>query len=112
MNRNIFKATLLVTGLLCLAGCTKLEEEKFGNLSPDNFYRTEKEGLSSVVGVYTLLSQVVHIGDPWRIAEFGTDEFLVPGRASGGWFDQNQIDIIQHKVKPDNGRAANAWANI
>lgn len=115
MNTYISKVKLLVLATIILAdfsGCTKLDEETFGSLSPDNYYRTEKEGLSSVVGVYSLLSQVVHIGDPWRIAEFGTDEFVVPGRASGGWFDQNQIDIIQHKAKPDNGRAANAWVNI
>lgn len=103
---------MLVLASTILAGCTKLDEETFGSLSPDNFYRNEKEGLSSVVGVYSLLSQVVHIGDPWRISEFGTDEFVVPGRASGGWFDQNQIDIIQHKAAPANGRAAQAWVNI
>lgn len=112
MNKYILKIKLLVLASIILAGCTKLDEETFGSLSPDNFYKVEKEGLSSVVGVYSLLSQVVHIGDPWRIAEFGTDEFVVPGRASGGWFDQNQIDIIQHKANPNNGRAANAWVNI
>ncbi|MDB5249433.1 MAG: outer membrane protein SusD [Segetibacter sp.] len=112
MNKYISKIKLLVLASTMLAACTKLDEQTFGSLSPDNFYRTEKEGLSSVVGVYSLLSQVVHIGDPWRISEFGTDEFVVPGRASGGWFDQNQIDIIQHKAKPDNGRAAQAWVNI
>lgn len=113
MKKHISKIKLLVlASILLAAGCTKLDEEVFGSLSPDNYYRTEKEGLSSVVGVYSLLSQVVHIGDPWRISEFGTDEFVVPGRASGGWFDQNQIDIIQHKATPDNGRAASAWVNI
>ncbi len=112
MNKYISKLRLLVLVSTIFAGCTKLDEETFGSLSPENFYRTEKEGLSSVVGVYSLLSQVVHIGDPWRVAEFGTDEFVVPGRASGGWFDQNQVDIIRHEAKPENGRLANAWVNI
>ena len=74
-----------------MPGCTNLEEETFGSLSPDTYYNNEAEALSSVVGVYQSLSQVSSIGDPWRIAEFGTDEFIVPGRASGGWFDQNNI---------------------
>lgn len=112
MIKHTLKIKFMVLTLLAFAGCTKLEEETFGSLSPDNYYRTEKEALSSVVGVYSLLSGVVHIGDPWRVSEFGTDEFVVPGRASGGWFDQNQVDIIQHNVKPENGRTATAWLNI
>lgn len=97
---------------LCLPGCTNLDEETFGSLSPDTYYNNEAEALSSVVGVYQSLSQVVHIGDPWRIAEFGTDEFIVPGRASGGWFDQNNIDIINHTVAPTNATCGRAWKNI
>lgn len=112
MNKHQSKIKILACLFLFFTGCTKLDEETFGSLSPDNFYRTEKEALSSVAGVYSLLSQVVHIGDPWRVEQFGTDEFVVPGRASGGWFDQSQIDIIQHNVKPDNGRTATAWVNI
>jgi starch-binding outer membrane protein, SusD/RagB family len=112
MNKYILKLKFFILASLILSACTKLDEETYGSLSPDNFYKTEKEGLSSVVGVYSLLSQVVHIGDPWRISEFGTDEFVVPGRASGGWFDQSQIDIIQHKADPNNGRITTAWINI
>lgn len=112
MYNKILKLAFLIVTAASIAGCTKLEEEKFGSLSPETFYKSEKEALSSVVGVYQLLSQVSHIGDPWRIAEFGTDEFVVPGRASGGWFDQNNIDIIQHKVAATNATTGRAWKNI
>jgi starch-binding outer membrane protein, SusD/RagB family len=112
MNNYIVRLAFVIITAIGFAGCTKLEEEKFGSLSPDTYYKSEKEALSSVVGVYQLLSQVVHIGDPWRIAEFGTDEFVVPGRASGGWFDQGNIDIIQHKVTPVNATTGRAWRNI
>ena len=109
---NIKSIITLSFFALCLSGCTNLDEESFGSLSPDTYYNTEAEALSSVVGVYQVLSRVVHIGDPWRIAEFGTDEFIVPGRASGGWFDQNNIDIITHKVEPTNATCGRAWQNI
>jgi starch-binding outer membrane protein, SusD/RagB family len=112
MYNKVLKLAFLIVTAASIVGCTKLEEEKFGSLSPETFYKSEKEALSSVVGVYQLLSQVSHIGDPWRIAEFGTDEFVVPGRASGGWFDQNNIDIIQHKVVPTNATTGRAWRNI
>lgn len=112
MKTYMTKAAAALLLALTFGGCTKLDEEKFGSLAPDTYYKTEKNALSSVVGVYSLLSQVAHIGDPWRIAEFGSDEFLVPGRASGGWFDQYNIDIMQHKVTPVNATCARAWRSI
>ena len=110
MKRIILKS--LAAAAVVLAGCTDLTEEQFGSLSPATYYRTEAEALSSVVGVYQQLSYVVDVGDPFRISEFGSDEFLVPGRASGGWFDQSYIDIMLHQVKPDNSTTARAWKFI
>jgi hypothetical protein len=107
---KIITAGLLISSLL--AGCTKLEEEKFGSLSPDNYYQNEQAALSSVVGVYQLLSLNVDIGDPWRMKEFSTDEFIVPGRASGGWYDQANVDLTNHKQDADNKTIARAWVNI
>ncbi|MBE7170857.1 MAG: RagB/SusD family nutrient uptake outer membrane protein [Williamsia sp.] len=106
------KIFFAIVAVFSLAACTKLDEEKFGSLSPDTYYKGEKEALSSVVGVYGLLSQVSHIGDPWRVVELGTDEFVVPGRASGGWFDQSNMDIIQHVVNPANATTGRAWNNV
>lgn len=104
------------TAALCLGflavGCTKLDEEKFGSLAPDTYYAGEAEALSSVVGVYQLLSANVDIGDPWRMKEFSTDEFIVPGRASGGWFDQNNIDLTNHTPNANNATIARAWQQI
>lgn len=103
---------IAATCLLLSAGCTKLDEETFGSLSPDTYYRNEEEALSSVVGVYQLLSYNVDIGDPWRMKEFSTDEFIVPGRASGGWFDQSNVDLTNHVQDVNNNTVARAWVNI
>lgn len=106
----------ILTAGVCMGvatvGCTKLDEEKFGSLSPETYYQGEAEALSSVVGVYQLLSYNVDIGDPWRMKEFSTDEFIVPGRASGGWFDQNNIDLTNHAENVTNATIARAWNNI
>lgn len=104
-------ATGLCVGLLTV-GCTKLDEEKFGSLAPDTYYKSEAEALSSVVGIYNLLSYNVDIGDPWRMKEFSTDEFIVPGRASGGWYDQNNVDLTNHKENATNATIARAWQQI
>ncbi|MDQ3844518.1 MAG: RagB/SusD family nutrient uptake outer membrane protein [Bacteroidota bacterium] len=112
MNKYIKTLAVgLCTGILTI-GCTKLDEEKFGSLAPDTYYKGPAEALSSVVGIYNLLSANVDIGDPWRMKEFSTDEFIVPGRASGGWFDQNNIDLTNHKQNATNATIARAWQQI
>jgi hypothetical protein len=110
LSFKLLGAALFMSAVI--PGCTKLDEEKFGVLSPDKYYQGEKEALSSVIGVYQLLSYNVDIGDPWRMKEFSTDEFIVPGRASGGWFDQNNIDLLKHVDNADNATIARAWQNI
>ena len=107
---KILAAGILVT--ILFTACTKLEEEKFGSLSPDNYYQGEKEALSSVVGVYQLLSANVDIGDPWRMKEYSTDEFITPGRANGGWFSQDNNDLLAHVDNADNLTIARAWTGI
>jgi len=112
MNKG-FK--IFIAGLFfnaAIAGCTKLDEETFGSLSPDTYYTDENTALSSVVGIYQLLSYNADIGDPWRMKEFSTDEFIVPGRASGGWYDQSNIDLLNHVENADNNTIARAWTGI
>ena len=109
MKNKIFKINLVVLLTIVLGGCTDLDEELYGRLSPDNYYNTEEEALSSVVGVYQRFSSFAGIGDVFRPEEFGTDEFFVPGRTSGGWFSQDNIDIMQHQTKPNNGTILRAW---
>jgi hypothetical protein len=112
MNKSfkILNTVLLISAVF--SGCTKLDEEKFGSLSPDTYYQGQKEALSSVVGVYQLLSMNVDIGDPWRMKEYSTDEFITPGRANGGWFDQGNNDLVAHKDNADNATIARAWIYI
>ena len=109
MNRYINAILSVAVAGTLLAGCTKLDEERFGNLSPDTYYSTDAEALSSVVGVYQKMSYASDINDWWRMNEFGTDEFIVPGRASGGWFDQDNQDVMLHVPKATNNRLASAW---
>ncbi|HKJ40994.1 MAG TPA: RagB/SusD family nutrient uptake outer membrane protein, partial [Sunxiuqinia sp.] len=109
MKNKIFKINLLVLLAFALGSCTNLDEELYGRLSPDTYYSTQEEALSSVVGVYQKFSTFANIGDVFRPEEFGTDEFFVPGRASGGWFSQDNIDIMHHEPKANNGTIQRAW---
>lgn len=112
MKLNIKSISLIALSFAAISSCTKLDEEQFGSLSPNNYYNTEAEALSAVASIYQQLSYNVDIGDPWRLGEFMTDEFIVPGRASGGWFDQSNIDLTRHQWDANNATASRAWKNI
>ena len=102
-------------GILCMAAtisCKKLVEEQFGQLSPQTYYQTKEEALSSVAAVYSALSGLQNVSAEWTISEEGSDEFICPGRASGGWYDQNNVDIYLHDVSADNQQVANAWTDL
>lgn len=107
---NFYKISLVAITSLLAFSCTNLDEELYGRLSPSTYYKTQDEALSSVVGVYQKFRSVADIGDVFRAAEFGTDEFFVPGRTSGGWFDQNQIDIMTHKADQNNALLNRTWS--
>lgn len=109
MKNKIVTIKLLVLLAIYLGACTNLDEELYGRLSPNNYYNTPEEALSSVVGVYQKFSSFANIGDVFRPQEFGTDEFFVPGRTSGGWFSQDNIDIMRHQTAPNNGTILRAW---
>lgn len=110
-TKRIFKSIVACgVGISMLSGCLNLDEELYGRLSPETYYQTEEEALSSVVGVYQYLAYMSRAGgDGWRIGEFGTDEFFCPGRASGGWYDESNMQIMAHKITPDNARLETCW---
>jgi len=104
---------LLIIALAGTAGsCKKLSEQQFGQLSPQTYYKNETEALSSVAGVYSAFAGVQGVSAEWTISEEGSDEFIVPGRASGGWYDQNNVDIYTHNVSSTNQQVTNAWTDL
>ena len=96
--------------LLMTTSCTNLDEETFGQLSPETYYQNESEALSSVVGVYSQLCRLFQAGgDGWRIGEYSTDELYCPGRG-GGWFDEGVNEIMRHECTATNSRLQTCWS--
>lgn len=46
------KLTILIATVITVASCVKVKEEAFSFVSPDNFYKTEKDAEASVIGIY------------------------------------------------------------
>lgn len=113
-NINKLKGFLFLLPVLLLGGCTKhLEEEIFSTLSPTNYYKTQEEALSSVVGVYQRSVNLVYYNGTYRATELGTDEYIIAARTNGGWFDGGvHIEFATHKVSPENSQNNSAWNEV
>lgn len=108
---NIFKTALAVCSFgVLLTGCTDLDEELYGQLTPDTFYQNEDEAISSVAGGYNYFARMFQAGgDGWRSLEYGTDELFCPGRSNGGWLDEYVNEIMWHRCTPNNDRLNGLW---
>ena len=50
-TKNILRNIAVVAALSVAAtGCTNLDEELYGRLTPDNYYQTEEQALASLAG--------------------------------------------------------------
>lgn len=93
-----------------LTGCTNLDEQLYGRLTPENYYQTEEQALASLAGCYEYMAYMSRAGgDSWRIGEYGTDELFCPGRANGGWYDEYVNQLMEHRCTPDNDRLNTCW---
>lgn len=109
-TRHILKTGLSLVIGISLFGCTDLDEELHGRLTPGNYYENEQQVLSSLAGCYEFMAYMHRAGgDSWRIGEYGTDELYCPGRANGGWYDEYVNQIMEHKCTPDNDRLNVCW---
>jgi len=112
-NKILIIELLVLISMIFITSCSDLDEELYGRLSPENYYQTEEEALSSVAGVYSKLSDIVSIGAAWRPSVLGTDEFFVPARTNGGWYDGGiWIEYATHQVSPANELNRRAWNSI
>lgn len=110
-TKNILRNIAVVAALSVAAtGCTNLDEELYGRLTPDNYYQTEEQALASLAGCYEYMAYMSRAGgDSWRIGEYGTDELYCPGRSNGGWYDEYVNQIMEHRCTPDNDRLNVCW---
>ncbi len=114
MKKTIRKFNWMMLSLVILfASCNDLGEEIFGSLSPENYYQTDEEALSSLAGVYQRMRNVMNYGDSYRAFVLGTDEFIIPALNTGGWFDGGKFhQFTTHSITPTNVVVNNAWNSI
>jgi hypothetical protein len=87
--KRIVLTKMLLAGLFLAVfntSCTDLEEELFSEVTPENFFRTEEEFISSLGAAYTSLYNYGSNGSIFSLQEVTTDEMVVPTRGQD-WND-------------------------
>ena len=118
MNRLIHKKTWL-TALAVLAvalpaavvlpGCTDLDEETFGVITPDTFYSNEDEIVAGLAPVYAQLRST--LDNYHNLSQVTSDETVVPTRGSD-WYDNGAwLALHRQTWDPAHGDFNNAWNN-
>ena len=100
---------LLAPAAFTMQGCTDLDEETFGVITPDQFFQTEKEILAALAPVYAQLRAMM-----WNyhnISQHTSDETLVPTRGTD-WDDGGHWrQLHQHTWDPLTVDWNGAWTD-
>ncbi len=109
------KSLFLIKGILIVlivAGfnqsCTNLDEELYGEVTPENFFSSEEEYVSALGAAYTSFGNFAS-NDPQAVQEVGTDEMVVPTRGQdwddGGHWRRHHL----HSWTYEDGFYRGAW---
>ncbi len=102
-------AILLVPVTTVLQGCTDLDEETFGVITPDQFFQTDEEIIAALAPVYAQLRSMM-----WayhNISQVSSDEALVPVRGTD-WDDGGAWrELHVHTWTAANGDFNSAWTD-
>lgn len=95
--------------VLTLQGCTDLDEEPFGVITPDQFFQTEAEIIAALAPVYAQLRTLQW--NCFNIAQHTSDETLVPTRGTD-WDDGGHWrQLHQHNWDPLTSDFNDCWTD-
>ena len=111
MKKSVFLIRVIMIAFIVTAfsqSCTKLDEELYGEVTPDNFFQTEEEFISALGGAYTQFGNWA-AGDPLTLQDVSTDEMTVPTRGSD-WDDGgNWRRMTLHSWTYEDGAMGEGW---
>lgn len=109
---NRFLALLAILALpLALAACDQqLEQETFGQISPESFFNNEEEFVSAASAAYSPLRGFIF--SPFDLVEHSSDQIMVPTRGPD-WGDGGiWRELTQHEWGPDHPQLNGNWSQF
>ncbi len=111
MKKSLLLLKITIVALLVTAfsqSCTKLDETLYSEVTPANFFKSEKEFVSALGAAYTSFGGYAS-GDIYSLQEVTTDEMVVPTRGSD-WDDGgNWRKLHLHSWDYEVGATGGAW---
>ena len=100
---------LLAPLAVTLQGCTNLDEDTFGVITPDQFFRTEAEIIAALAPVYAQLRN--SMGNWHDVSQHTSDESIVPVRGTD-WDDGGQWrQLHQQTWTPSHPNINGIWVD-
>lgn len=107
--------SLLLIAALVLAGCTKLDETTYTDITQDNFYNNRREVLQAALRPFThmqaWLAPTGQNGHYYH-SEAAADQIAWPQKGRHGYDGGDHIRLHHHTWTADEGRMRNAWSLI
>lgn len=106
------KLTMIISLLFIgFQGCEP-DAEIYSLYTPETFYKTDFQILSSLSGVYRNFAGIPTFGFEYRIMELCTDQVVVHGKIQGWWANSDFEQLAEHKWGPDHGYIKSAWNTL
>jgi len=110
--RSIFKYLAIpVCLLLAPTACTNLEEDLYDRVTPDTFFKTEKDFAAAMGEAYTHLYMLGSHGGYFSLQEISSDEIVSPIRGDD-WGNEQWANAHRHEMKPSDPGVNSAWNSL
>jgi len=110
MYRALLRGWPLWALAILLGSCTNLEEETFSVVTPDKFYRTDREITAALAPIYAQLRALEW--SYWNMSQVTTDETVVPTRGSDWYDDRRWLNLHEHNFSPTQVDFNGAWVDL
>ncbi len=110
MSRVLVLITILALPIAITSCDSQLDQETFGQISPESFFNNEEEFLSAVSAAYSPLRGFIF--NPFDLAEHSADQVMVPTRGPD-WGDGGQWRVLtQHDWTPNHPFLNGNWGQF
>jgi starch-binding outer membrane protein, SusD/RagB family len=111
MRKSLYLVKAMLLAILAIAfnqSCTNLDEELYGEVTPENFFKTEEEIVAALGAAYTQFGGYAS-GTSLNLQEITTDEMVVPTRGSD-WDDGGDWRRLHlHAWTREDGNMNGGW---
>lgn len=108
MKRILSFSVFVMTTVLVMTACHKIDVPVTTQLTPDNFPVSERQFVQAAGPTYSAF-RGEYATTFWFMNSISTDEAVMPARG-GNWYDgERYIQLHKHTWNKDNGFMASAW---